>query len=301
MDVLIRGLHPGLNLYEERSRLSALQLARWQGLPLVWVDASPRAEARSVVKERPVLALLDAGEAQAEIQSPRRTVRLDVAAGAMGLFLPGVKRSSRWRCHQARRVMLDLDVAALAKRGLDVGAFQAMPLREDLEFRDGELEALLRAMACEVASGCPNGRLYAESASLALLAALQVRLGLAGTVRERGRLTRAQLTEVENFVEQHLEGELSLAALASVVCLSAPHFARLFRNATGFTPHRYVMRKRTQRACELLQRTAMPLAAVAQSTGFSSQSHMNAVIGTLVGATPGEVRRIASRPSKSER
>jgi AraC family transcriptional regulator len=298
MDLLIRG--PRLNLYEERSRLSAQQLASWQGLPLIWVDASPRAERRSVVSERPVLALLDAGRAQAEIQSQRRSVRLDVSAGAMGLFLPGVTRTSRWRCAEARRVMIDLDLAALGARGLDVDELQALPLREDLEFRDAELEALLRAMAHEVERGCPNGPLYAESSSLALVAVLHARLGRPRSGRrERGRLTRAQLTELDDFIDQHLGGELSLAALASVVCLSAPHFARLFRNATGSTPHRYVMHKRTQRACELLQRTAMPLAAVAQTAGFSSQSHMNGVVGSVLGTTPGEVRRTASRRSNA--
>src|SRR5450631_513854 len=142
-------------------------------------------------------------------------------------------------------------------------------------------------MTREVEAGCPQGRLYAESASLALMAGLQARCGRERAApRERGRLTRAQLARVDAHIEQHLAGEISLATLASVVCLSTPHFARLFRNATGSPPHRHVMCKRVQRACELLKHTAMPLTAVAQAAGFSSQSHMSEALGASLGVTP---------------
>src|SRR5450631_609830 len=84
-------------------------------------------------------------------------------------------------------------------------------------------------MTREVEAGCPQGCLYAESASLALMAGLQARCGRERAApRERGRLTRAQLARVDAHIEQHLAGEISLATLASVVCLSTPHFARLF-------------------------------------------------------------------------
>jgi AraC family transcriptional regulator len=301
MGVLSHRSHPGLNVYTERNLLSVQQLARWQGLPLCWVDASASVVRRSVISERPVLALLEAGEAQADFEYTQRRVHLDIAAGAMGLFLPRETRSSRWRCASARRVMIDLDPAALLSRGLDFDGELAGSLREDLEFRDGELAALLRAMTREVAAGCPNGRLYAESASLALLARLRARLGGGRKpVRERGRLTPAQLTQVTDHIDRQLAGDLSLAALASVVCLSAPHFARLFRNATGSSPHRHVLRMRVQRACELMQHTAMPLTAVAQACGFSSQSHMNEAVVAALGATPGEIRRAASPRSAGD-
>lgn len=190
---------------------------------------------------------------------------------------------------------IELDVAACRHRGLDTGAFEPDRLREDPEFRDPALCALLRAMARAVEAGCPRGRLYAESASPAVTQILQARFGRErGASRERGRLTRAQLARVDDHIEHHLVGELSLAALAVVVCLSTPHFARLFRNATGVSAHRHVMNKRVQRACELLLHTVMPLPVVAQAAGFASQSHMNAVIGAALGTTPGQVRREAS-------
>jgi AraC family transcriptional regulator len=295
MELLTHRSTTALNLYEERSLLSEQQLACWQGLPLCWVDASPSAATRGVVSDRPVLALLDAGEAEADFDYALRRVHLQIAAGAMGLFLPGETRASRWRCAAARRVMVELDLSKVADRGLDISEFQPWSLREDLEFRDAGLAALLRAMAREVEAGCPQGRLYAESASLALIAGLQARFGhQRASPRERGRLTRAQLARVDDHIERHLAGDLSLAALASVVCLSAPHFTRLFRNATGSSPHRHVMHKRVQRACELLQHTAMPLTGVAQAAGFASQSHMSEAVGAALGVTPGKIRREAS-------
>ncbi len=293
MDIHLHRTPQGLNLYEERSRLSDVQLARWQGLPLCWVDASPNTATRGSVSESPVLALLDAGVAEADIDFGQRRVHLEVASGAMGLFLPGETRASRWRCAGVRRIMVDLDLLKVAGSGLDSGDFQPSAWREDLEFRDAGMTTLLRAMAQEVQAGCPGGRLYAETASLALLTGLQARCGRRRSAsRERGRLMQAQLTRVDDYIEQHLaSGALSLAALAAVVCLSAPHFTRLFRAATGSSPHQHVMHKRVQRARELLQRTAMPLTAVAQAAGFASQSHMNESVGAALGVTPGTLRR----------
>ena len=300
MYVLTRRDCKGLNLYAEGNRLSESHLARWSGPPVCWVDARPIAVARSVVNVRPVLALLDAGEAQAEIDYPLRKVRLDLSSGAMGLFLPAETRASRWYSVKARRIMVDLDPAALAAVDPDLDATPPMALRQNLEFRDVQVATLLRAMVREIELGCPHGRLFAQTASLKLLARLRDRLGTAdASHRERGRLTRTQMARIDEFIDLELADDLSLGTLASLVGFSVPQFVRLFRNAAGCSPHRYVVRKRLERAVELLQHTDMPLPALALAAGFSSQSHMNGSIRTVLGVTPGEVRHQASVQAQS--
>jgi AraC family transcriptional regulator len=77
--------------------------------------------------------------------------------------------------------------------------------------------------------------------------------------------------------------------MAAAAHLSVYHFARQFKAATGLPPHQYVIRRRVERARQLLQAgTDLSLAEVAACTGFSDQSQFCHHFKRLVGVTPGQ-------------
>ena len=79
--------------------------------------------------------------------------------------------------------------------------------------------------------------------------------------------------------------------MASAAHLSAYHFARRYKAATGLPPHRYVIARRVERARQLLQTGAeLSLAEVAAHTGFSDQSQFTHHFKRIVGVTPGQFR-----------
>jgi AraC family transcriptional regulator len=79
--------------------------------------------------------------------------------------------------------------------------------------------------------------------------------------------------------------------MAVVARLSAFHFARQFKRATGLPPHQYVIMRRVERAKELLHAgTDLSLAEVAACAGFSDQSQFTHHFKRLVGITPGQFR-----------
>ena len=65
-------------------------------------------------------------------------------------------------------------------------------------------------------------------------------------------LDRRRLTRVLDYVGANLEGDLTLARLASIACLSRFHFSRAFKTAVGRSPHHYVSAKRLELAKQLL-------------------------------------------------
>jgi AraC family transcriptional regulator len=95
------------------------------------------------------------------------------------------------------------------------------------------------------------------------------------------------LRRVTDHIERHLDGDLSVERLADLAGLSPYHFIRRFRGATGTTPHQYVIRRRVERARELLKGGAG--IAEAARVGFSSQSHLHRHVRRLLGLTPGEL------------
>lgn len=272
-----------LNVHGERSRLAPEQLARWRGLPVAWFDATPTAHRRNFLTS-PLLALLDAGEARVRFDFGSGVQSYDLHAGALRVF--DGRRACRlndWSCRSARRIMVELDADRLDDPEALAG------LRQDLDFRDDDLAAMLRAMVREIAEGCPFGALYAESLSVGVLMRLLRTHGR--SPRERGALTAAQLRRVDELIAESPAGGPTLSVLATATGYSPAQFVRLFRRATGTSPHRYVLLSRLELARRLIATTRLPLVDVASATGFSSQSHLSNAFGRVFGRTPGDARR----------
>ena len=93
------------------------------------------------------------------------------------------------------------------------------------------------------------------------------------------------------FVEENLDGGLTLEQLAEVAGMSIPHLTTLFRRTMGQSVHAYVMERRVQRARALLLERKLTIAQVALETGFAHQSHLARWMRRLLGVTPSEVLR----------
>lgn len=159
-------------------------------------------------------------------------------------------------------------------------------------FRDGVMEQLARALLSAEAEGGPFGPLYADGLSLAIVARL---LALnCNRMQPRTRvaaLAKWRLRRATDYVDAHLTEAVSLADLASASGLTCMHFAAQFRAATGLRPHEYLLRRRIERAQELLANTPLPLVDAALSVGFQTQAHFTTVFKRFVGQTPAQWRR----------
>lgn len=100
-----------------------------------------------------------------------------------------------------------------------------------------------------------------------------------------------RLQRVLDFIETNLANELTLDDLAAEACLSAFHFARLFRQAAGLTPHRYVTERRIAVAKEKLGLGRMSLTEIALETGFGSPANFSRAFRRATGCSPGQYKR----------
>jgi AraC family transcriptional regulator len=104
-------------------------------------------------------------------------------------------------------------------------------------------------------------------------------------------LTPQQVKRVRDFVQAHLDQDLSLEDLAQQIGFSPYHFARLFRQSTGDSPHQFVLRQRVEQAQRLLTQKDLTLAQVAIESGFADQSHLTQVFKRYLGLTPRAYRQ----------
>jgi AraC family transcriptional regulator len=157
--------------------------------------------------------------------------------------------------------------------------------------RDVEIEYIGRALdrACAKANG--GSSLLIDSLGIALSARLIERFANVRPEGAAGRLSPRQLSAVIEYVEEHLAEPMTLKDLADVAGMSISHFKTLFRNAKGLPAHTYVVRRRVERAAQLIKEGDTPLSQIALEAGFSHQSHLARSMRKTLGLTPGKLAR----------
>lgn len=133
------------------------------------------------------------------------------------------------------------------------------------------------------------GELFASSLATALSIHLSRECVKRSEPSKRvARLSDEELARLDQHIVRNLDTPLLLEELASLVGRSRFHFSRLFKASNGVTPHQYVVRRRVERARELL-RAGNIIAEVAAAVGFASQSHLHSHIQRAFGCTPGQL------------
>src|SRR5262249_24023172 len=121
----------------------------------------------------------------------------------------------------------------------------------------------------------PNGALFWNDIASCFLSHLVAR-HRAGTHRPaRGSLGSKALERLREYIVDHLDESVDVAALDGIAGRSPFHFSRVFKRSVGVTPHQYVLRLRMRRAIELVREGRLGLAEVAARTGFADQSHLS--------------------------
>ncbi len=111
---------------------------------------------------------------------------------------------------------------------------------------------------------------------------------------EHGTVTvennRAML-RVRDAIDRDYATELDVATLARVAHVSSAHLIRTFRAVFGETPHRYLQRRRVERAMFLLRSTGDSVTDVCMQVGFTSLGTFSRMFRDVVGESPSAYRQ----------
>lgn len=108
-------------------------------------------------------------------------------------------------------------------------------------------------------------------------------------VEERGR--RDRLERARTFLHAHAAEPIDLDRVAREAYLSPFHFLREFRREFELTPHQYLVRRRMERAQELLLETDRSVTEICFEVGYSSVGSFSAAFQKHVGHSPSRYRR----------
>ena len=103
-------------------------------------------------------------------------------------------------------------------------------------------------------------------------------------------LSNRLLLRARDAMDRRYRDELDIAALAEIACVSQAHFIRRFKATFGETPHRYLQRRRVERAMYMLRTTTDDITDICMNVGFSSLGTFSRTFTEIVGETPTRYR-----------
>ena len=172
----------------------------------------------------------------------------------------------------------------------------SVELRDVLKAGDPDLHRTAMLIADEAKHGGLGGQCYVDALTCQL-AIQMLRRHADATFSELpigGRLHACEIRTVTEFIDAHLDEQLSLAQLAETVSLSQYHFARRFREGTGTTPHRFVTQRRVDQRAALAHEFDAADQRRGERVWVLGSESPDRVFQQWFGATPRAVRLRAS-------
>ena len=171
-------------------------------------------------------------------------------------------------------------------------------LVEGIGIRDPMVSVIAARIVEELSNPGSSSKLLGEAMAHALTAQLLSRHSNFRPVTAMLRIDMPahKVRAAIEYIEAHLNHDLSIDVIAAAVNMSAFRFARGFKKETGRSPHQFLLERRVEFAKDLLRSTARNLADIAQSVGFANQSHFATVFRQRCQITP-TAYRVLTRSS----
>ena len=168
-------------------------------------------------------------------------------------------------------------------------------LLDNFGTRDVDIEGIARRLLAELKAEGFASRMYVESLANQLAIHLLRYYSSAKKLPKdpSTRLPRYKLQRATDYINDNLREDLTLERISQALSMSPYHFAHLFKQSVGLTPHRYVIQRRMERATSLLRETELSITQIAHQVGYANHSHFSVAFRRFTGQTP---RRYRSDP-----
>lgn len=153
---------------------------------------------------------------------------------------------------------------------------------------DSVISSIAAVLKTELESDSVGGKFYVESA-ITFLAAHLLRHHCSRTQMFKNYadgLPKYRLREAIAYINEHLNEEISLEAIANHLHMSQYYFCHLFKQSIGISPYQYVLQQRIEKAKQLLKQRKLTIINVALECGFANQTHFTKHFRKLTGTTP---------------
>ncbi|WP_236182842.1 MULTISPECIES: helix-turn-helix transcriptional regulator [Pseudomonas] len=115
-----------------------------------------------------------------------------------------------------------------------------------------------------------------------------------------GSITDSRMRRLDEFIDASLNGPLDVLSMAQLLELSEGYFTRAFKQATGKSPHSYLIDRRLAKARAMICDGKTALSQIALACGFNSQAHMTSAFKQRIGVSPAQLRTATHQSANAD-
>jgi AraC family transcriptional regulator len=189
--------------------------------------------------------------------------------------------------------MLSLEPDRLTKIAYESVTTESVELVPHYAMQDTFIDHIGKSLTAELIENRFGSQLLVDSLTIALsIHLLRHYSDWHKPLRDyQGGIPKRKMQRAIAYIHDHLAENLTIAAIADELEMSQYYFSRLFKQAIGVSPYRYVMEQRIEAAKHLLKKTPLPISAISERVGFANQNQLTIQFRNLTGTTPSNYRK----------
>ena len=205
----------------------------------------------------------------------------------------GTPHKAYWK-QESEGVMLALEPESIVDAAIDSVDGDRLEIVPKFAATDLRLLQIARWLLIELQDRQMGSRLYIESLTTMLkIHLMRTYSAIQPKIPDyQGGLAKHKQKKAIAFINENLDRDLKLIEIANLVRMSPYHFARMFKQSIGCTPHQYLVRQRLSKAKELLRASDLAIADIGFIVGYKNQSHFAKVFRKHLKVSPTAYRDI---------
>ena len=204
----------------------------------------------------------------------------------------GASHQAYWK-QESEGILLSIEPRSVVNAAIDSVKSDRLEIVPQFATSDSQLSQIAQWLLRELYHQQIGSKLYVES----LITMLEVHLLRTYSAIKpviphyQGGLAKYKLDRVISFINGNLERNFKIEDLANVVEMSPYHFARMFKQSSGLTPHQYLVQQRINKAKELLRHTETTIADIGYLVGYKNASHFAKIFRQQMKVSPTAYRQ----------
>jgi AraC family transcriptional regulator len=223
-----------------------------------------------------VIVALNSDLVQSERWFDGRRQQEQIGSGNNIAIVPAmVQHRGSWN-QEASFSVLSLEPDRLTKIAYESVTTERVELIPHYAMQDTFIDRIGKSLAMELTEERFGSQLLVDSLTIALsIHLLRHYSDWHKPLRDdRGGMPKRKLERAISYIHDHLAEDLTIEAISDKLEMSQYYFSRLFKQAIGVSPYRYVLEQRIEAAKHLLKKTPLPISIISERVGFANQNQL---------------------------
>lgn len=152
-----------------------------------------------------------------------------------------------------------------------------------------DIKNLFHTMYCQTYNGNTGSEEISHYLLLSIISIILKQINR--TIEQEENEEDLAVKHIKKYIDEHYLEEITLEEISETLNVSLSYLSHSFKNATGYAPIQYIMRRRIGKAQSLLISTQYSATEIASMVGYDNSNYFNTIFTRIVGISPIKYRK----------